>query len=94
MKRFLLSILCILSILGYAKADEAKFDFTAPSGLTPSITDDMFSDAGSGAFAFATSSTTFTKDGVTLNTTDGSTVSRIWKQLKALMTSACTRLPQ
>ena len=79
MKRFLLSILCILSILGYAKADEAKFDFTAPSGLTPSITDDMFTDGGSGALQYETSVTTFTSNGVTLNTTNGSTASRIWK---------------
>ena len=79
MKRFLLSILCILSILSYAKADEAKFDFTAPSGLTPSITDDMFTDGGSGALQYETSVTTFTSNGVTLNTTNGSTASRIWK---------------
>ena len=82
MKKFLLSIFCLFGVLNYAAADEVVFDFTAPAGLTPSITDDMFSDAGSGAFAFATSSTTFTKDGVTLNTTDGSTVSRIWKAAK------------
>ena len=82
MKRFLLSILCILSILGYAKADEAKFDFTAPSGLTPSITDDMFSDAGNGALAFDAVGTTFTSNGVTLETTAGSTTSRIWKAAK------------
>lgn len=79
MKRLLLSIFCILSIMSYAVADEAKFDFTAPSGLTPSITDDMLSDAGGGAFAFNTAETTFTSNGVTLNTTDGSTASRIWK---------------
>ena len=79
MKKFLLSIFCLFGILSYAAADEAKFDFTKPSELTPSITDDMFSDAGSGAFAFATSETTFTCNGVTVNTTDGSTVSRIWK---------------
>ena len=79
MKKFLLSIFCMLGIMSYAFADEAKFDFTAPSGLTPSITDDMFSDAGSGAFAFGTTGTTFTNNGVTLNTTDGSTASRIWK---------------
>ena len=79
MKKFLLSIFCLFGILSYAAADEAKFDFTNPSALTPSITDDMFSDAGSGAFAFATSETTFTCNGVTVNTTDGSTVSRIWK---------------
>ncbi len=82
MKKFLLSILCILSILGYAKADEAKFDFTAPSGLTPSITDDMFSDGGNGALAFNTDETTFTANGVTLNTTKGSMDSRIWKAAK------------
>ena len=82
MKKFLLSIFCLFGVLNYAAADEAVFNFTAPTELTPSITDDMFSDAGSGAFAFATSSTTFTKDGVTLNTTDGSTVSRIWKAAK------------
>ena len=80
MKKFLLSILCLFCIIGYATADEAKFDFTAPSGLTPSITDDLFSDGGNGALAFGTSGTTFTNNGVTLNTTDGSsTVSRIWK---------------
>ena len=82
MKKFLLSIFCMLGIMSYAFADEAKFDFTAPSGLTPSITDDKFSDAGSGAFAFGTTGTTFTNNGVTLNTTDGSTVSRIWKAAK------------
>ncbi len=82
MKKFLLSILCLFCIIGYATADEAKFDFTAPSGLTPSITDDLFSDGGSGALAFGTSGTTFTNNGVTLNTTDGSTVSRIWKAAK------------
>ena len=82
MKKFLLSIFCLLSVVSYAVADEAKFDFTAPSGLTPSITDDMFSDAGSGAFSFSTSETTFTANSVTLNTTDGSTVSRIWKAAK------------
>ena len=84
MKKFLLSILCMLSILGYAKADEAKFDFTAPSGLTPSITDDMFSDGGNGALAFETVETTFTSNGVTLNTTAGSTASRIWKSAKGI----------
>ena len=82
MKRFLLSVFCILSIMGYAVADEAKFDFTAPSGLTPSITDDMFSDGGNGALAFNTDETTFTANGVTLNTTKGSTDSRIWKAAK------------
>ena len=79
MKKFLLTILCLLSIMNYAFADEAKFDFTKPSGLTPSITDDMFSDGGNGALAFNTDETTFTANGITLNTTDGSTASRIWK---------------
>ena len=79
MKKFLLSFFCMLGIMSYAYADEAKFDFTTPSGLTPSITDDKFSDAGNGAFAFNTAETTFTSNGVTLNTTDGSTASRIWK---------------
>ena len=82
MKKFLLSIFCMLSIMNYAYADEAKFDFTAPSGLTPSITDDMLSDAGNGAYAFNTDETTFTNNGVTLNTTKGSTESRIWKAAK------------
>ena len=68
--------------MSYAYAEEAKFDFTAPSGLTPSITDDMYSDGGNGALAFGVSGTTFTNNGVTLNTTDGSTVSRIWKAAK------------
>lgn len=79
MKKFLLSILCLFSIISYATADEAKFDFTQPSGLTPSITDDMFTDGGSGALQYETSVTTFTSNGVTLNTTNGSTASRIWK---------------
>ena len=83
MKKFLLSILCLFCIIGYATADEAKFDFTAPSGLTPSITDEMFTAEKDGAFSFGTSGTTFTNNGVTLNTTDGSTaVSRIWKAAK------------
>ena len=82
MKKFLLSIFCLFCVMSYAVADEAKFDFTTPSGLTPSITDDMFSDAGSGAFAFGTTGTTFTNNGVKLNTTDGSTNSRIWKAAK------------
>ena len=82
MKKFLLSIFCMLGIMSYAFADEAKFDFTAPTGLTPSITDDMYSDGGNGALAFGVSGTTFTNNGVTLNTTDGSTVSRIWKAAK------------
>ena len=79
MKKFLLSFFCMLGIMSYAYADEAKFDFTTTSGLTPSINDDKFSDAGNGAFAFNTAETTFTSNGVTLNTTDGSTASRIWK---------------
>ncbi len=82
MKKFLLSIFCLFSLVGFATAEEVKFDFTKPSGLTPSITDNMFSDAGSGAFAFGTTGTTFTNNGVTLNTTDGSTISRIWKAAK------------
>ena len=82
MKKFLLSILCLFSIISYATADEAKFDFTQPSGLTPSITDDMFTDGGSGALQYETSVTTFTSNGVTLNTTNGSTASRIWKAAK------------
>ena len=84
MKRFLLSIFCMLSIMNYAYADEAKFDFTAPSGLTPSITDEMLSDAGGGAYAFNTDETTFTNNGVTLNTTKGSNESRIWKSAKGV----------
>lgn len=84
MKKFLLSVFCMLSIMNYAYADEAKFDFTAPSGLTPSITDDMFSDGGNDALAFNTDETTFTNNGVTLNTTQGSTVSRIWKSAKGV----------
>ncbi|MBQ8695090.1 MAG: hypothetical protein IJ513_05535 [Bacteroidaceae bacterium] len=79
MKKFLLSFFCMLGIMSYAYADEAKFDFTTPSGLTPSITDEMFTAEKDGAFSFGTSGTTFTANGVTLNTTDGSTVSRIWK---------------
>ena len=79
MKKFLLSIFCLFCVMNYAAADEAKFDFTNPSGLTPSITDDMFSDAGNGAFAFGTTGTIFTSNSVILSTTDGSTVSRIWK---------------
>jgi hypothetical protein len=65
--------------MGYAAAEEVKFDFTAPSKLTPSIADAQFSDAGNGAFEFATSKTTFNINGITINTTDGSTASRIWK---------------
>lgn len=79
MKKLLLSIFCLFGIMGYAAAEEIKFDFTAPSKLTPSIADAQFSDAGSGAYAFATSETTFNINGITINTTDGSTVSRIWK---------------
>ena len=82
MKKFLLSFFCMLGIMSYAFADEAKFDFTAPTGLTPSITDEMFTAEKDGAFSFGTSGTTFTANGVTLNTTDGSTVSRIWKAAK------------
>ena len=82
MKKFLLSFFCMLGIMSYAYADEAKFDFTAPTGLTPSITDEMFTAEKDGAFSFGTSGTTFTANGVTLNTTDGSTVSRIWKAAK------------
>lgn len=84
MKKFLLSVFCMLGIMSYAFADEAKFDFTAPSGLTPSITDEMFSDAGNDAFAFNTDETTFTNNGVTLNTTKGSMDSRIWKSAKGI----------
>ena len=84
MKKFLLSIFCMLSIMNYAYADEVKFDFTAPSGLTPSITDDMYSDGGNGALAFNTDETTFTANGVTLNTTKGSMDSRIWKSAKGV----------
>ena len=66
--------------MSYATADEAKFDFTNPSGLTPSITDDMFNTTDTeGAYDFAILETTFTSNGVTLNTTNGSTASRIWK---------------
>lgn len=79
MKKLLLSIFCLFGIMSYAAAEEVKFDFTAPSKLTPSIADAQFSDAGSGAYAFATSETTFNINGITINTTDGSTVSRIWK---------------
>ena len=84
MKKFLLSIFCMLGIMSYAFADEAKFDFTVPSGLTPSITDEMLSDAGNDAFAFNTDETTFTNNGVTLNTTKGSMDSRIWKSAKSI----------
>ena len=53
-------------------AKTATFDFTNPAGLTPSVTEFTSS-------AYNTSNTTFTNGGVTLNTTDGSTASRIWK---------------
>lgn len=80
MKKLLLSIFCLFSIMGYAAAEEVKFDFTAPSKLTPSITDAMFQTTTTeGAYEFATSGTTFNINGITINTTDGSTVSRIWK---------------
>ena len=83
MKKLLLSIFCLFSIMSYAVADEAVFDFTAPTGLTPSITDSMFDGPDKdGAYAFGTSETTFTNNGVTINTTNGSTVSRIWKAAK------------
>ena len=80
MKKLLLSIFCLFGIMGYAAAEEVKFDFTAPSKLTPSITDAMFQTTTTeGAYEFATSETTFNINGITINTTDGSTVSRIWK---------------
>ena len=80
MKKFLLSIFCLFSLVGFATAEEAVFNFTAPVGLTPSITDDMFNTTDTeGAYDFAISETTFTSNGVTLNTTNGSTASRIWK---------------
>ncbi len=80
MKKFLLSIFCLFGIMNYAVADEAVFNFTAPAGLTPSITDEMFSETDTeGAYEFAISETTFTANGVSLNTTNGSTASRIWK---------------
>ena len=83
MKKFLLSILCLFSIVA-AQADEVTFDFTSPAGLTPAIGDEMFEDAGSGAFAFNISGTTFTANGITISTTDGSTASRIWKSAKGI----------
>ena len=83
MKKFLLSILCLFSIVA-AQADEVTFDFTSPAGLTPAIGDEMFEDAGSGAFAFNISGTTFTANGITISTTDGSTASRIWKSAKGV----------
>ena len=80
MKKLLLTVFCLFSIMSFAVADEAKFDFTNPSGLTPSITDDKFSETSTeGAYEFGTSETTFTNNGVTINTTDGTTISRIWK---------------
>ena len=80
MKKFLLSIFCLFSLVGFVTAEEAVFNFTAPVGLTPSITDDMFNTTDTeGAYDFAISETTFTSNGVTLNTTNGSTASRIWK---------------
>lgn len=83
MKKFLLSILCLFSIVA-AQADEVTFDFTSPAGLTPAIGDEMFEDAGSGAFAFNISGTTFTANGITISTTDGNTASRIWKSAKGI----------
>ncbi|MBQ8542073.1 MAG: chitobiase/beta-hexosaminidase C-terminal domain-containing protein [Bacteroidaceae bacterium] len=83
MKKFLLSILCLFSIVA-AQADEVTFDFTNPAGLTPAIGDEMFEDAGNGAFAFNISGTTFSANGITISTTDGSTASRIWKSAKAV----------
>lgn len=83
MKKFLLSILCLFSIVA-AQADEVTFDFTNPAGLTPAIGDEMFEDAGNGAFAFNISGTTFTANGISISTTDGSTASRIWKSAKAV----------
>ena len=58
MKKFLLSILCLFSIVA-VQADEVTFDFTNPAGLTPAIGDEMFEDAGNDAFAFNISGTTF-----------------------------------
>lgn len=83
MKKFLLSILCLFSIVA-AQADEVTFDFTNPAGLTPAIGDEMFEDGGSGAYKFNISSTTFTADGITINTTDGTAESRIWKSAKGV----------
>ncbi len=83
MKKFLLSILCLFSIVA-VQADEVTFDFTNPAGLTPAIGDEMFEDAGNDAFAFNISGTTFTANGITINTTDGSTASRIWKSAKGV----------
>ena len=53
-------------------AKTTTFDFTKPAGLTPSVT--TFTSQ-----AYNTTGTTFTSNGVTLNTTDGSTASRIWE---------------
>lgn len=83
MKKFLLSILCLFSIVA-AQADEVTFDFTNPAGLTPAIGDEMFEDAGNDAFAFNISGTTFSANGITISTTDGSTASRIWKSAKGI----------
>ena len=57
-------------------AKTATFDFTKPAELTPSVT--TFTGQ-----AYNTTGTTFTSDGVTLNTTDGSTASRIWEGTSA-----------
>lgn len=83
MKKLLLSILCLFSIIA-VRADEVTFDFTNPSQLTPAITDAMFVDGGNDALKFPTSETTFNQNGVTINTTDGSTESRIWKTAKGV----------
>ncbi len=53
-------------------AKTTTFDFTKPAELTPSVT--TFTNQ-----AYNTTGTTFTSDGITLNTTDGSTASRIWE---------------
>ncbi len=53
-------------------AKTTTFDFTKPAELTPSVT--TFTSQ-----AYNTTGTTFTSDGITLNTTDGSTASRIWE---------------
>ena len=57
-------------------AKTATFDFTKPADLTPSVT--TFTSQ-----AYNTTGTTFTSGGVTLNTTDGNTVSRIWEGASA-----------
>ena len=55
-------------------AKTATFDFTNPAGLTPSVpTDEISSSNG-----YPISEITFTNNGVTINTTNGSTPSRIW----------------